>query len=81
MEHETLATELLKIVKTSARRWFIISMVELLIITILLIFLFIIPAETYTETEYQQEITDITDNNTITQNIGDTYGDSKTNRN
>lgn len=81
MEHETLATELLTIVKTSARRWFIISMVELIIIAILLIFLFVIPVETYTETEYQQEITDITNTDTITQNIGDTYGNSPTNRN
>lgn len=80
MENQNLATELLHEVKLSARRWFILSMVELLVIAILLIFLFVIPVETYTETEYQQEVTDI-EGSDITQNIGDTYGDSETNRN
>ena len=80
MENQNLATELLHEVKLSSRRWFILSMVELLVIAILLIFLFVIPAETYTETEYQQEVTDI-EGSDITQNIGDTYGDSETNRN
>lgn len=81
METEILATELLREIKASARRWFILSMVELLVIAILLIFLFVIPVETCTETEYQQEITDITDSSTITQNIGDNYGDNETNSN
>ena len=79
MENETLATELLKMLKISARRWFIISMVELIIIAILLIFLFVIPVETYTETEYQQEITDVDNEGIITQTMGDYYGDSETN--
>lgn len=79
MENETLATELLHMLKTSAKRWFIISMVELIIIALLLIFLFVIPVETYTETEYQQEITDIDEGNIINQTMGDAYGDSKTN--
>lgn len=79
MENETLATELLHMLKTSAKRWFIISMVELIIIALLLIFLFVIPVETYTETEYQQEITDINEGNIINQTMGDAYGDSKTN--
>jgi len=80
MENQTLATELLHEVKLSARRWFILSMVELLVIAILLIFLFVIPIETYTETEYQQEVNDI-EGSDITQNIGDTYGNSETNGN
>lgn len=78
MENETLATELLHMLKTSAKRWFIISMVELAIIALLLIFLFVIPVETYTETEYQQEITDINEGNIINQTMGDSYGDSET---
>jgi len=78
MENETLATELLHMLKTSAKRWFIISMVELAIIALLLIFLFVIPVETYTETEYQQEISDINEGNIINQTMGDSYGDSET---
>ena len=81
MENETLATELLHMLKTSAKRWFIISMVELAIIALLLIFLFVIPVETYTETEYQQEITDINEGNIINQTMGDSYGDSETDGN
>lgn len=80
MENQTLATELLHEVKLSARRWFILSMIELLVIAILLIFLFVIPVETYTETEYQQEVNDI-EGSDITQNIGDTYGNSETDGN
>lgn len=81
MEQQTLATELLSMVKTNAKRWFIIAIIELFIIAILLLFLFVIPVETYTETEYQQEITDIDSDNTITQMIGNDYGDSETNSN
>lgn len=80
MENQTLATELLHEIKLSARRWFILSMVELFVIAILLIFLFVIPVETYTETEYEQEVTDIEDSD-VTQNIGDTYGNSETDSN
>ena len=76
MEQQTLATELLSMVKTSSKRWFIISMVELFIIAILLLFLFVIPVETYSETEYQQEVKDIDSDNIITQSIGEPYGNS-----
>lgn len=76
MENENLATELLRIVKASAKRWFIIAMVELGIIAILVACLFIIPTDTYTETEYEQSVEDI-DRSEITQNIGDSYGESK----
>ena len=79
MENESLATELLIMVKISARRWFIIAMVELLIIAILLVFLFVIPADTYTETEYSQEVENIDNGSDITQRIGNDYGDSETN--
>ena len=80
MEQETLATELLKQVKSNARRWFIIAMVELGIIAILVVFLFVIPIETHTEMEYEQEVEDIEDSD-ITQIIGDGYGESKTDGN
>ena len=76
MENENLATELLRIVKASAKRWFIIAMVELGVIAILVALLFIIPSDTYTETEYEQSVEDI-DRSEITQNIGDSYGESK----
>lgn len=76
MENENLATELLREVKASAKRWFIIAMVELGIIAILVACLFIIPTDTYTETEYEQSVEDI-DRSEITQNIGDSYGESK----
>lgn len=80
MENENLATELLRMVKMSARRWFIIAMVELGIIAILVAFLFIIPIDSYTETEYSQEVEDIEDSD-VQQIIGDGYGESKTDDN
>lgn len=80
MEQETLATELLRQIKSNSRRWFIIAMVELGIIAILVACWFIVPTETYTETEYSQEVEDIEDSD-ITQNIGDSYGESKTDGN
>ena len=80
MENENLATELLRIVKASAKRWFIIAMVELGVIAILVACLFIIPTDTVTETEYEQSVEDI-DRSEITQNIGDSYGESKTESN
>jgi len=80
MENENLATELIRMVKASAKRWFIIAMVELGIIAILVIFLFVIPVDTYNETEYSQEVEDIEESD-ITQIIGDGYGESKTDGN
>jgi len=80
MENENLATELLCEVKASAKRWFIIAMVELGVIAILVACLFIIPTDTYTETEYEQSVEDI-DRSEITQNIGDSYSESKTESN
>ena len=77
---ENLATELLKMVKMSAKRWFVIAMVELGIIAILVAFLFIVPLDTVVETSYEQEIDDIEESD-ITQNIGGTYGESKTDSN
>lgn len=72
METENFATELLRMIKASAKRWFIIAMVELGIIAILVACLFIIPTDTYTETEYTQEVEDI-DRSEVTQHIGDKY--------
>lgn len=40
-----LAIELLQEVKTSARRWFIISIVELMVITALILILLLVPQE------------------------------------
>jgi len=74
---ENLATELIRMVKMSARRWFIIAMVELCIIAILVVFLFIIPINSSSELEYSQEIEEIEDSD-IMQIIGDGYGESKT---
>ncbi len=48
MDNENLATELLREVKSSAKRWFIISMVELIAIIVLITMLFVIPTEEYT---------------------------------
>lgn len=48
MNEETLATELLREVKASAKRWFIISMIELFAIVVLVIMLFVVPTEEYT---------------------------------
>lgn len=81
MEHEGFATELLRMVKVNARMWFIIAMVELCAIISMIIIFFVLPNETYTETEYSQEVEDITDSE-ITQHIGDKYyGESETNGN
>ena len=76
-DKETFATELIRMVKMSARRWFIIAMVELCIIAILLVFLFVFPIKTISEIEYAQDVEDVEDSD-ITQNIGDSYGYSET---
>lgn len=75
---ETLATELLKEVKASAKRWFIIAVVELVAIVALIILLFVVPAEVVEETTYTQDITDIQESD-INQQMGEVYGKSNTN--
>lgn len=73
---ETLATELLHEIKSSARRWFVIAMVELCIIIGLgigILWYLSLPAETV-ETEYSQEMEmDDMENSTATQVIGGNY--------
>lgn len=81
MDNESLATELLAEIKKSARRWFIISMVELAILCTLIILLFVVPAEVTEEYTYSQGVEDITDSTEITQRIGDDYGESNTDGN
>lgn len=77
MEKDNLATELLREIKQSATRWFILAMVELVALVTLVILLFVVPVETAEETTYSQEIEEI-ENSDITQRIGDTYGESET---
>lgn len=48
MEDNHLALELLQEVKASARRWFIISIVELLVITVLIMILLLVPTDSVT---------------------------------
>lgn len=71
MDNETLASELLHEVKASATRWFVIAVVELVIIIgIVAGFLWYIslPVEEYTVTEQQME--DISGEN-VSQHIND----------
>lgn len=71
MDNETLASELLHEVKASAKRWFVIAVVELVIIIgIVAGFLWYIslPVEEYTVTEQQME--DISGEN-VSQHIND----------
>lgn len=44
-DNKHLALELLQEVKTSARRWFVISMIELMVITTLILVLLLVPQE------------------------------------
>lgn len=81
MEHDTLATELLKEFKASARRWFIAFciMVGLEIGTISAFLWYItIPVD---ETSYEQSVESV-DDSEIMQSIGDSsYGESNTESN
>ena len=80
MDNDTLATELLHELKASAKRWFIIAMVELAMIVILVAgFLWYIslPVE---ESNATQTIESSDDSN-IRQVIGDYNGESNTESN
>ena len=71
---ETLATELLHELKMSAKRWFIIAMVELGLIigmAVGILWYLSLPSETV-ETEYSQEMDDVEDS-IATQMIGGNY--------
>ena len=78
MDNETLATEMLKEIKATSKRWFIAFcvMVGLELATIIGFMWYItLPVE---ETSYEQSIDDI-DNSDIKQTIGgDSDGESKT---
>lgn len=74
MEDMSLASELLHEVKASARRWFIIALIELgLILSMAAGFVWYVtlPVEE-TLTEYSQEMDDV-ENSTATQMIGGKY--------
>ena len=73
MDNETLASELLHEVKSSARRWFIIAMVELAVIAILIVVYFVIPVEEYS---VQQEAHDTESTRLVG---GDYYGQTEDN--
>ena len=77
MNQDTLATELLHEVKASAKRWFIIAMVELVAIVVLIILLFVMPSQITEETSYEQDVEDV-DTSDVVQRIGDYYGNSET---
>lgn len=70
---ETLATEMLRELKTNSKRWFVISIIELFII-LSIAGLFIIYLNTPTEEEvitYTQEADTEGDSSPINQNIGE----------
>lgn len=74
-EH-SLAYELLVEVKASAKRWFVIAMVELAVILIMIagmLWYFTLPTEEYAEQTVEQDL-DGTDNTMI--GIGDNNGSS-----
>lgn len=76
MEDNHLALELLHEVKSSARRWFIISIVELLVITTLILILLLVPQESV-EIENQDGNANYIGND----NIGGVYnGEDKSNQ-
>ena len=74
-EEESLATEMLRELKANSKRWFIISIVELvlLLFTITLFIAYLnTPIEDTTETtNYTQEADTQGESSPITQNIGE----------
>ena len=67
IENHSLAYEMLKELKASARRWFILSLVELFII-LALIWYISLPVEEVT-TQYEQSIEDVQDSDNMSQSI------------
>ena len=81
MDNEALATELLKEVKATSKRWFIAFIVTLslwfaTIIGFVLYEYYTLPTE---ETSIEQDMEDI-DGDNIKQIVGDDYGESTTER-
>lgn len=74
MEEKSLAAEMLQELKASNKRWFIIAIVELIIIVSMVIGYFVYESqfayETGTET-YQYVDDSELDNSTINQNLGE----------
>lgn len=71
-KQENLAMEMLRELKQNAKRWFIVSVIELVILiaTILLFIGYInTPIEETTETTYSQDANTEGDSSTINQNI------------
>ena len=74
MENESLATELLHTLKRTIHILTAIIFTELAVILVLIWLMLFVPVE---EGEISQEAYDV-DSSTITQQIGDDYGDSET---
>ena len=72
-EEESLATEMLRELKANSKRWFIISIVELvlLLFTITLFIAYLNTPVEDTETTYTQEADTQGQNSPISQNIGE----------
>lgn len=72
MKEETLATEMLKELKAQSKRWFIIAIIELVIILfsgILFVAYFNTPTEEKEETSYSQNADTEGENSPINQQI------------
>lgn len=69
MEKDSLATEMLKELKAQNKRWFIIAIVELILIIGTNVGWLIYESQYETMTEEKSQETYYTDNSTITQNI------------
>lgn len=69
MEKDTLATEMLKELKHQSKRWFIIAIIELIIIIATNTGWLIYEAQFETITEEQTQEAYYNDNSNVTQNI------------
>lgn len=70
MEEKSLAMEMLEELKRSNKRWFIISIVELLIIVSMVIGFLIYESQyDYTDEIYTQAVEDIDNSSNVSQNI------------
>ena len=69
MEKDTLALEMMKELKTHSKRWFIIAIIELIIIITTNAGWLIYESQFETVTEEQTQEAYYNDNSTVTQNI------------
>lgn len=72
MDKETLAIEVLHMIKMDKRRWFTIAMIELGIILALIVGIVVIVNTPTEEYQYEQTMEDI-EESTATQMIGGNY--------